>query len=83
MKRAAAACEGRGVSKKLREQMAKMTRLDYLTRIMELQQAVEAKDRRLAEAEATIERLRKLLAEARANTGKQNTSTDPKGEPRS
>ena len=64
------------MSKELREKLARMTTADYIARIMELQQAVEWRDAKLAEQERVIGRLRELLAEERAKHSSDGTSTD-------
>jgi hypothetical protein len=53
-----------------------MTTVDYVARIMELTRAVEWRDQKLAEQEATIVRLRELLDEARAKLSGQEISGD-------
>ena len=59
-----------------------MTTVDYLARIMELTRAVEWRDGKIAEQEATIARLRELLAEARAKLSEHGISADPPRPPR-
>lgn len=57
------------------------TRVDLLARIIELKDAVEWRDRKLAEQEATIARLRELLGETRAKLSEHGLSVDSPAPP--
>ena len=59
-----------------RKTLGQMTTVDYVARIVELQRAVEWRDAKLAEAEATIARLRELLDAERAKHSGSGTSGD-------
>lgn len=54
------------VTKKLREQVGSMTTRDWLVRVSELRQALESRDRTIAEQARTIARLRTIADELRA-----------------
>jgi hypothetical protein len=56
--------------------VATMTRVDLLARIIELKDALDWRDRKLAEQEATIERLQELLDETRTKLSEHETSGD-------
>ena len=64
------------VTKRLREQVASMTTSDWLVRVSELSQAVENRDRVIAEQRRTIERLRKLLDAERAKLARMEAEPE-------
>jgi hypothetical protein len=72
---------GDDVTKKLREQVGSMTTRDWLVRVSELRQAVENRDRVLAEQRRTIERLRALLTTERAKTARLEAELAKSGAP--
>lgn len=74
MKAAARECESAGMSKDDRMRLGTMTTVDYVARIVELQRAVEWRDAKLKEQEATIARLRELLDAERAKHSSRRTS---------
>ena len=57
---------GDGITEQLREQLPRMTTHDWLVRVSELRQAVENRERKIAEHERTIARIRKIGDELRA-----------------
>ena len=73
---------GEDVTKKLREQIASMTTRDWLVRVSELSQAVESRDRVIAEQRRTIDRLRKLLDEERAKIARMKADPANSGAPK-
>jgi hypothetical protein len=73
---------GDDVTKKLREQVGSMTTRDWLVRVSELRQAVENRDRVLAEQRRTIERLRALLTTERAKTARLEAEQAKSGAPK-
>jgi hypothetical protein len=56
--------------------IATMTRVELLARIIELKNAIDWREAKLAEQERTIVRLRELLDEARARLCEHGTSAD-------
>jgi hypothetical protein len=64
------------MAKDAKETLATMTRVEFVARIVELQRAVDWRDAKLAEAEATIARLRELLDAERAKHSGSGTSGD-------
>src|SRR4051812_48090809 len=63
------------VAKRLRERLATMTTHEWLVRVSELSQAVESRDRVIAEQRRTIERLQELLDGLRAQVGRPKSGT--------
>ena len=70
------------VGKRLREKIASMTTRDWLVRVSELGQAVESRDRVIAEQRGTIARLREIVDELRAKVAMLEAGEAQSGAPK-